>query len=119
MTCSTNPSITVVQGDERPNVRIQYIDILTGTPIDISNPDWTPKTRFRQKSAEATLLDITMTKIDGGTDGWALLDWPTGALDGLDVGAYELQPYIDMDGDVITVTNRISVKVREKFAAAP
>ncbi len=116
MICQPNPSVTVVQKDDLPNIRIQFKDNLTGAPLDIGNPDWTPKARFRKRKAADTLLDITLTKIDDGRDGWALVDWPADALDDVEVTTYELQPYIDMNGQVLTSTNVVLVRVKEKFA---
>ena len=124
MSCTTTSSgvsrggvITVIQNDDNPPIRIQFIDRQSNIPLDISHPDWTPKVRFRKRNEATTLFDAIMTKIDQGRDGWALLLWPDDSLDDLATGNYELQPYLDVDGSVQTVTNLIRVKVAEKFAA--
>jgi hypothetical protein len=110
--------IVVVAGDRHPAIRIQFIDGVTNKPIVGVDLNITFKGRFAERGSDEALYDdVTLTKIDGGKDGWALWEWPAGGTD-FDPGKYEIQPYIayTTGASPHTAQNRVKIKIKAKIA---
>ena len=109
--------ITLVQGDSRPGIAVQFVDENTGTPIDISLIAITARMKFRKQGVRDVILqDILLTKIGGGFSGQAgFTSWPLNALS-VDAGRYEGEFFLVFADGTHTVYKTLEFDLREDFA---
>lgn len=110
------PYISVIAGDRKPDIRVQFVDKITNKPVNLASSAITVKGRFRAKGSQTSLYDVTMTKVDNGLDGWALFQWPADGLD-YDPGRYEIQCFLEYSSGSTphTARNNVKIKILEKF----
>lgn len=106
--------ILLVTNDDLPDIHFQIIDETTELPVDVSNPDITVYFKFREKGTATVLFTKSCDKLFGGYAGQCKLVWPS---DGMDVtyGVYEGEVYLDIDGDIQTIYERIPFRLRDDF----
>jgi hypothetical protein len=107
--------IKLVQGDNLPYIRLTLTDPLTGTAINVSDPDVLVRVYFRTAGSTSILSTITCEKVDGGTTGVVRFNFPNGVLD-VEPGLYEGEVEIDFDGQIQTVYEVLKFNVRSQFA---
>jgi len=107
--------IVLVATDRLPRLLIQFKDSVTGVPVNCSAASVTAKARFRERNAETTLAEITLTKSNSGFDGVFLLEWPADSLE-VDPGRYEVQACLLFDTLPHTAWANVRLNIKERFA---
>ena len=114
--------IKVTQGDDLPAILLSLKDSNSGDrgdsdtwdPIDVSGTT-VVSVNLRLKGGDGTILGVaTTTRVTDGTDGEILMNWPTGFLDN-DTGLYEGEIFMDYDGPIQTVDEKLRIKIKEQF----
>jgi hypothetical protein len=115
-------SIELVQGDDKPDIKITIRDSNTGEPgdpeswdvVDLSPANVTVSMKFRRQNTTTILETFTLSKVDGGTGGEVLLLWNPTSLD-VDPGNYEGELEINENGSIQTLTDILKFKIKPQF----
>lgn len=113
--------IKLVQGDNRPYIKLTLTDSATAERVDVSDEGIIVRVRFRAAGGTSVLSTFTCEKVleDGGAvagdTGVVRFNFPDGALD-VDPGFYEGEVEVDFDGQVQTVYDVLKFNVRSQFA---
>ena len=107
--------IKLVQGDNLPYIKLTLTDSVTGSVINLSDPEVIVRVRFRAAGADEVLNTIVCEKVNTGTTGQVRLNFPDGVLD-VEPGPYEGEIEIDFDGQYQTVYDVLKFNVRSQFA---
>jgi hypothetical protein len=110
--------IRLVQGDERPFIILSLTDDITGTAIDLSNPNTSVLVRFREAGTTQEPAVINCQILSPATGGKAVFNFVGGVLD-VEPGMYEGEVVINFDGEIETVYETLRFRVRENFGELP
>ena len=106
--------IRVVKGNTKPDIIVTLTDDSTGAPIDLSAGTTTVSVKFRKQSTTTVLSTISCGKVSGGSTGKVQFDFAGGVLN-VDPGMYEGEVTINFNGNLQTVYDLISFRVRDNF----
>lgn len=109
--------ITIVENDDLPELYVQIIDEVTGSPIDLSDTRNVVTQKFRAKGTDTVLFSRVMTKkeTDNGATGIVIWGWDTDSLDDLTPGRYEGEISISFNGLIQTIVDKIPFKLIADF----
>ena len=115
-------TIRLTKGDDGPDLNVTLKDANTGDPadpdtwdgIDLSAGTTSVTMKFRKRGSSTVLETLTLSKVDGGTDGKLLLTWGATTLD-VDPGVYEGEIEIDEAGKIQTVEERLTFRISDEF----
>jgi hypothetical protein len=105
--------INLVQGDNRPYIKLTLTGS-DGQPIDLSDANTTVAIHFRSVEADEVLTTLSATKLNSGTDGVVIFNFPGNTLE-VKPGIYEGEVEIQFGAETQTLYERLSFYVREKF----
>ena len=106
-------TIKLVRGDNRPYIKLTLTKS-DGTPLDVSDADTTVSLHFRSVNEETVLTTIPVTKLDGGSAGEVMFNFPGDTLD-VEPGFYEGEVEVSFDGEKQTLYERLKFFVREQI----
>ncbi len=115
-------SIQLVQGDDGPDLNLTLKDSMSGDPgdpdswsvIDVSPSTTSVTMKFRLRNSTTVLETLTLTKVNGGTNGEVLLTWGATSLD-VSPGDYEGEIEINENGKIQTLVDPIRFALRAQF----
>jgi hypothetical protein len=105
--------IKLVQGDNRPYITLTLTDS-SGDAIDLSDGTTSVVVYFRAAGSTTVLATLATTKVDSGTTGKVMFNFPGTTLN-VDAGAYEGEIEISFNGEKQTVYQTLKFVVREDF----
>lgn len=105
--------IKLVKGDNRPYIKLTLTKA-DGTPLDVSDADTTVTIHFRSVNSETVLQSIVASKVNGGSGGEVMFNFPGGALN-VEPGYYEGEVEISFDGEKQTLYDRLKFFVRDQI----
>jgi hypothetical protein len=104
--------IKLVKGDELPQITLTLTDDVTASAVDLSVSTTSVNVKFKKKGTNTTLSTISTTKTTDGSDGKVHFDFSGGVLD-VDAGEYEGEVVINYNGDIQTVYDVLTFRVRD------
>lgn len=108
---TVNRRIKLVQGDNRPYIRLTILDA-DGTAINLTGA--TVNVYFRAANSTTLLSTIPCTLVDAGVNGVVVFNFPGTTLN-VDPGDYEGEVEVSFSGEKQTVYDVLKFVVRGQF----
>ena len=107
-------TIKLVKGDELPQITLTLTDDVAGSVLDLSASTTSVSIKFKLKGGTSTLSTIPTSKLTNGSDGKVFFNFAGGVLD-VDPGEYEGEIIVSFGGNLQTVYDTLSFRVRDNF----
>lgn len=114
--------VKLIQGDAGPNINMTLKDRNTGEPsdpdswdvIDLSPVVTTVSANIRVKGS-LTIFETTACFVVGDGTAGQITYIPEATLMAADIGSYEVEIFIDFNGSIQTMHERLNIKLTEQF----